>query len=948
MNRNIVGTWGSQLGNIDYAKALAALGVLESTGTHQHRASSDPNEICSALKEEIENGERTPIWRHARLHGAGLRETWTDTVHMDAAALAQGWDLLIREASHPRELPRLAVEMAKSPELYNLEELMDLLMNVDAQALMLVPPRPAERKGGIPPWHFPVRIGVPEEAKPLHDALVQIMSYVGWAPQVSALLPIGKGHDSCDALIVPPGMAGRFTSGRLARMRARFVICLDNRESWSGSWSEIYLRLIRQFGCDGAAVVGDLDMSRVEAWYMHFLRELSHDLPVHAALWTAGWRHIGLPPFILGDPELLDHLRIRSVGDQLDAQAESLGVEAPLGTIVRSRPFTSESVDAEPLAHAVRAKKEEIKENRPPRYLQTEAWRPDRSESPALALAPEKPNLLSVFIGPTAAERKDAGFPDDLIDFSKGDVSLDITLEIAGGRVSALPPQEIRHYAGPLDLQSVGKLPRFANPLGATNAESAEKDPGMYVGTATSNVKLPETGNSGLAVFVVQPLGGVAAIKGWITVSCMNRVLQSATLQAAVAADPGSGEGITLDVKRIHPGTSDCSERRPGDALLILSDLNGRLQLTLKDRKDSVNLADLTDSIDNIRAALNDAAARCDRSLPLQEQEEVRRAMIGLAANGRLICNKLEESIGGEIQNWERIQLITRETASFPIEVVYDGVPPDNMNAKLCPQWEQAMRSGACDPCPHAQSSVHICPLRFWGFSKVIERCTDHDAPDAGESPLPSRQPFGKIRSVLYGVAERAFGDQWSEQEKNAASDGLRAALAKVSQDPVRAADWNQWRAGVKPLNAAEPNLLLLIAHVQKWNYIDSLEIGRQQFLGKQQILPDVVGAPQDPKLVVLLGCSTADVMSTFASFPELWRKAGADIVCAMLAPVRGASALVMAGSIGEALSAQLTGGEPIAFGELLRNLRRDLFVNRCTEAFGLLGFGDGDWVFGG
>ena len=49
MDKNVVGDWGANLSDRDYGRALAALGVLEATGTQQHGASADPEAILAAL-----------------------------------------------------------------------------------------------------------------------------------------------------------------------------------------------------------------------------------------------------------------------------------------------------------------------------------------------------------------------------------------------------------------------------------------------------------------------------------------------------------------------------------------------------------------------------------------------------------------------------------------------------------------------------------------------------------------------------------------------------------------------------------------------------------------------------------------------------------------------------------------------------------------------------------
>ena len=65
MDKNVVGDWGANLSDRDYGRALAALGVLEATGTQQHGASADPEAILAALREEFNDGDRTAHWRGA-------------------------------------------------------------------------------------------------------------------------------------------------------------------------------------------------------------------------------------------------------------------------------------------------------------------------------------------------------------------------------------------------------------------------------------------------------------------------------------------------------------------------------------------------------------------------------------------------------------------------------------------------------------------------------------------------------------------------------------------------------------------------------------------------------------------------------------------------------------------------------------------------------------------
>src|SRR2546427_6788673 len=102
MLKNIVGDWGSGLNDGDYACALAALGVLESSGTEQHRPSSDPAALAPMLEKEFALGERTPVWRQANNVNPGTTvASWCESVHTDAAALAAAWRLYRAATGHP-------------------------------------------------------------------------------------------------------------------------------------------------------------------------------------------------------------------------------------------------------------------------------------------------------------------------------------------------------------------------------------------------------------------------------------------------------------------------------------------------------------------------------------------------------------------------------------------------------------------------------------------------------------------------------------------------------------------------------------------------------------------------------------------------------------------------------------------------------------------------------
>ena len=211
MHKDILGDWGSDLGDADYASALAALGVLEFRGARQHRPSSDRAQLTLALKEEFAAGERTPIWRNAYRNVSKLAN-WRLTVHSDAAALAAAWRQYVRDLRgnmpNSRRLPRLAVTLDwhRRVNLFDFEALCAWLKlpAVGLDALVLAE-LPADRRGPVA-WHWPLRVGVPAGAEQadIQAAVRSAQAEAWWIRRLCESYAVGAGRDACDLLILTP------------------------------------------------------------------------------------------------------------------------------------------------------------------------------------------------------------------------------------------------------------------------------------------------------------------------------------------------------------------------------------------------------------------------------------------------------------------------------------------------------------------------------------------------------------------------------------------------------------------------------------------------------------------------------------------------------------------------------------------------------------------------
>ena len=440
-------------------------------------------------------------------------------------------------------------------------------------------------------WHWPLKIGVPAgpQGEPLLAYLRDIRN--GWIEELGLLQPVGEARDACDLLILPSGMAAELAEQARLRLQASFIVCLDEPVPWSAAPDTPQARLRAKLGAAGVALVGaSFDL---RSWYEWLIRELSHDLPMHAALWGAGRARLGRLPVMLGEPESLDRLRILAVAEHLDRKHEllrqplsaeplpqvepdakysytyipprtrSLGKAAPAGdgdesdrvpeprervepeptrhkrqlsTMVRTRPFESEQTDGKPVADAIAAKKVALEAKRRLRYIQAYGWREDAGPEPAMGLAPERPSLLTVHIGPDEKPRPDPPFPEGQIDFSSGPVGVTVQLEVAGAAVTALGKNErVQHemqffnsFRGDFPTQLFHMLDKLmAAPEPSAGSQIA-------VGLASDEITLPVAGDSTRALFAVWPQAGVQEVQGRIAIIYRNRIVQTACLQMPV------------------------------------------------------------------------------------------------------------------------------------------------------------------------------------------------------------------------------------------------------------------------------------------------------------------------------------------------------------------------------------------------------------------------------
>jgi hypothetical protein len=305
--KNIIGDWGSGLSDGDYACALAALGVLEAIGSEQHRPGSDPAERVAALQDEFRLGERTVVWRKAQnISKATTATSWRETQHADAAALAAAWREYRRGIAHPRQMPRLALaaDWRLRADLFDFEALCAWLKHRDVglQALMLAD----GNQGAVGArWHWPLRVGVPagKECAAILATLRRARQGEAWVAELSQCFTVGDARDACDLLILTSAAAEAMLKQPRTRIRAAFVACIEESPLELEQFAERFVALRARLGAAGVVGMNGAGRSfQLSDWFTAVLREVSHDLPIHAAVWGTGQWRFNIDQLVFGDP----------------------------------------------------------------------------------------------------------------------------------------------------------------------------------------------------------------------------------------------------------------------------------------------------------------------------------------------------------------------------------------------------------------------------------------------------------------------------------------------------------------------------------------------------------------------------------------------------------------------------------------------------------------------
>ncbi len=490
-------------------------------------------------------------------------------------------------------------------------------------------------------------------------------------------------------------------------------------------------------------------------------------------------------------------------------------------------------------------------------------------------------------------------------------------------------------------------------------------------------IKLPRYGPSTECEFRVQP-GNHAIFEARITVLHRGRVLQTGVLSGRVVvaeSDILNNDTISFtDMVSVRSRIGDLEGRRQYDASFVLNHgVDARPRLTAI----AANHAWLTEitKCQEITREINDELTRVAESvkdysggLGSKENVEmlVKLAQIGRNLYGEIVVDQIKEADNqSSFASMEYLQVVsTKADALLPLEFIYDAIAPNN-DAALCPSMAavvlekkrgkrinaaKALVEGTCQEVDRGvktcqyRTKEYVCPMGFWGVSKVIERhmATPRLAEPGAAYFLQSEPTTSRGELNLQGTAIVAA----SERVKPPAilNPVLSACEELSGEQPREAKDWAQWITMVREF---KPHILIALPHTDGNGASATLEIGGQLILSGQITESHVHATGESTyPIVALLGCDTLGTALDYGSHVSWFRRGGASLVISTIAKVFGGHAVTVAEQLVKGLTQKTEQSERV--GEIIRTIKRQALIDGTLMALCIVAFGDADWKLNG
>ncbi|MCP3414239.1 hypothetical protein NLM16_09015 [Bradyrhizobium brasilense] len=795
-------------------------------------------------------------------------------------------------------------------------------------------------------WSWPLNIGFLSD-----DRSQTLMHEVGAFPEkirrLIRIIDLERTGQPCDLLVSPWDVSDTLRRLPSRKVSASAILLSENPNAFNGKMPSLVSKLRNKVGASAVSLIGDWERFNT---IFHTVVNVSHDMPFDEAVASLDGFSLSHIRLTIADAAFIEATRISRLGrawaDRLSEQGRY--AEAAEATRLAKSMFDHESGAASELAEQSDRRLDFAEV----RKLKLDAW-----QVPPPKRRWIKRGIRGFFNGERSAwhfirvhiakgekegDPNSVRFADERVDWKVGKISLKIGIVAPSCDVLGLASD--REFSPALidNLVQSLTIPFFRGSRFCRPVDSLLLD-----------ISLSSSGPSTNAFFLVN---APPSAKARILVADGNRILQTAILdiQDITGVEKATTPVVSFQEEGIVRATLEgLRDRRPFDMALLTNDsLTGFPQVTTlaDDRIKLDDMDEIKPALAAIKPILEDVVNLPD-DFTEPESEALTTLLNNLAQQGVILRRYFNDRNLGTVldRSPERIQIVSANPdEALPIEFIYEGYAPDD-GVSVCPNQRDRLDTGSCGSCRHRSGSEHVCALRFWGISKVIERHVyDRRAPERGNF-VTMTEPTGRnrieqptIRMFASSIRARQFTG--AQQLFATLSPRLAPTLPKSQSVLLFPSDWNDWRHYV---DVHRPTLLVLVAHTDLLNNREVLEIGSGECLTNAQIDERIVG-DNHPTIVLLLGCETANSDLRMASFVTAFRHAKAAVVIATLTSVLGRHAAPIAVELIEKMDEYWRDPRPITVGDAIADLRRCLLKKGLPAGLMITAFGDADWIIGG
>ncbi len=914
MNRADFGHWGASLSADDFARALAAAGVLaagEAGAVHP----PGPDAVFGRLRAALESVEPGGLV-HWRPPVAPLP---------DADMLAAKWREATGIAGRPFRLVIEGLDPADSPTW-----LIDALgrATLGFASVYVAPWTPPQPVASVT-WSWPVDIGLlPDDRS---RALGTSIAADLMLETIIDVHQIGPEHEACNLLLLPYDLRDALIHALATPVRASCVVVLGaGNEPWE-RMRPMLETLVSHARASAIVVAAVPDHQRTE-WLGALMQELSQDAGLDVALHRAT---PGRPPLVVAPEDMLQRTRMGPVIRELEEMAMAMppDVGAEIADAV-SGAFEGADLP-EPRFRGLL-----------PTFGGPEAFSPPPSRAERIAEATRSARRATPEPEPRFVHA-DVTLPgtNSLVTTLERSTTYDLHIDIG-----PLDPERL-HANRPMSEEGLFQQGEEAHTLQVflTDLRGTQEP-------LSRSIILPRTGRSNTVTFPIVARDEGDRLEMRVLVTHRGRVLQTLRLRAVV----GEPESLSLEEEIVtRTRLDDLAGRTRFDLALVVNhtDAGAPAATAISGERAAIWWQDaIADHITSLRDRLEEIIDDVSTDTALRG-DTMRQMLVALARDGAPISRNLRDLLG---QDWSghdgpaHIQIVSATIDAYlPLELVYD-LPVPRKDAAVCPDAEASLQAGTCPGCrsrPPAEQQAYVCPLGFWALSKVIERhAFDRDASrevraeDANylliPEPVTGRKSIGDLNRILYAASDRADNVATGTVAETA------TALARWADSGFRQADdWPAWTSAVQEMS---PGLLVLLPHTDVDNDGEPvIEVGDKQLLHVVEIERHHVAVDPDVRpMVLLLGCVTSSLDYPLLKLPTSFRQGGASIVLTTLTTILGRHAGPVARMLVDAMHS-LPPGTPRSFGEVAREVRLAALRDGNPMALLLAAYGDAEWQLG-